>query len=79
MGSYSAKATFTVTKDKGGKRVFHAVNKRAKTVCRKAGKRTTLTTAELKKLVGKGSYRFFAYKDNNTDWDKGAKLVPIRF
>lgn len=54
------KATFQVT-GKGKDRVFTAVNKRAHTVCRKAGKRSKLGVAELKALVGKGTYKFYAY------------------
>lgn len=54
------KATFTVT-GKGKDRIFTAVNKRAHTVCKKAGKRTKVTVAELKKLKGTGSYKYFAY------------------
>ncbi len=65
------KATFTVTKEKG-QRVFHAVNKRAHTVCKKAGKRTMLTASQLKAQVGKGSYKFYQYNDNGA-------LKPIKF
>ena len=73
---YKAKATFTIIKDKAGKRSFVAVNKRAKTVARKLGKRKYLSLDELKSSVGKGSYEFYAYK-NNTDYTGG--LVKIRF
>lgn len=59
MGA-SRKATFTVT-GKGKDRVFIAVNKRAKTVCKKAGKRTKLTASQLEAMVGKGTYTFHAY------------------
>jgi hypothetical protein len=56
------KATFTVEIVKG-QRHFTAVNKRAKTVCKKLGKRTktTLTLQELRSTINKGSYKFFAY------------------
>jgi len=57
------KATFKVELVKG-KRVFTAVNKRAKIVARKKGKRSKLTVSELKSCVGKGTYKFFAYTDN---------------
>lgn len=65
------KATFTVETVKGA-RLFTAVNKRAHTVCKKAGKRTKLSVQELKALVGKGSYTFHAY-------DKEGVLKPIKF
>lgn len=65
------KATFLVTTTKNG-RLFTAVNKRAHTVAKKAGKRTKLTVAELKALKGTGSYKFYQYTE------VGA-LKPIRF
>jgi hypothetical protein len=65
------KATFLVT-GKGKERVFTAVNKRAHTVARKAGKRTKVTVAALKELKGKGTYKFYAY-------DSEGALKPIRF
>lgn len=64
------KATFRV-EGEGKKRVFHAVNRRAHIVCNKAGKRTKLSAAELKALVGKGSYKFYAY-------DKEGNLKAVR-
>jgi IS1 family transposase len=64
------KATFTVT-GKGKERVFTAVNKRAHTVAKKLGKRTKVTAAELKTVVGKGTYKFYQYND------EGA-VKPIR-
>ena len=70
MGQYQRKATFVATTTKQG-RVFAPVNKRAKTVVKKLGKRTKVTAAELKSSVGKGSYKFYAYTD--------AGLKPIRF
>lgn len=65
------KATFTVT-GKGKERVFTAVNKRAKTVCKKLGKRTKVTASELKSSVGKGSYKFYAYQA-----DKSLKAIKF--
>lgn len=65
------KATFTVT-GKGKERVFTAVNKRAHTVAKKAGKRTKLTVAQLKELKGKGTYQFYAYGAEG-------ELKPVRF
>lgn len=65
------KATFLVKKV-NGKRVFTAVNRRAHTVCKKAGKRTKLNVAELKAMKGKGSYKFYAY-------DESGKLSAIKF
>lgn len=64
------KATFTVTTVKG-KRQFRAVNKRAKFVARKAGKKVNLTLSELKSLNGTGTYRYYAYVNGS--------LKPIRF
>lgn len=64
------KATFTVETVKG-KRVFTAVNRRAKIVCKKLGKRSKLTVAQLKSCVGKGSYKFYAYTETG--------LKPIKF
>lgn len=60
MGAYTRKATFVETKVKGV-RVFTAVNKRAKTVVKRAGKRTKVTASELKALKGKGTYTFWKY------------------
>lgn len=57
------KATFTV-EGNGKDRVFTAVNKRAKTVAKKLGKRTKLTASELKSTQGKGTYKFYAYTDS---------------
>lgn len=55
------KATFTVEKVKG-KRVFHAVNKRAHKLAKRVGKRSKLSAAELKKaLASWPSTRAFAY------------------
>ena len=65
------KATFTV-EGKGKERIFRAVNKRAHTVARKAGKRTKLTVAQLKELKGKGTYKFYAYNSEG-------ELKPVRF
>lgn len=61
--TYKAKkATFTVTTTKQG-RIFSAVNKRAKSVVKKAGKRTKVTVAELKALKGTGTYKYYAYDE----------------
>ena len=65
------KATFTVETVKGA-RVFTAVNKRAHTVCKKAGKGSKLTAKELKGLVGKGTYKFYSY-------DAEGNLKAIKF
>lgn len=54
------KATFLVTKV-NNQRVFTPVNRRAHVVTRKAGKRTKVTVADLKKLQGSGSYRYYFY------------------
>lgn len=71
MGATIArKATFVVQSTKTG-RIFLPVNKRAKTVVKKLGKRTKVTAAELKSSVGKGSYKFYAYTDSG--------LKAIRF
>lgn len=64
------KATFTV-EGKGTERVFTPVNKRAKIVVKKAGKRTKVTLAQLKELANTGSYKYYAYTP------KGA-LAPIK-
>lgn len=66
QATYSRKATFTVTKTKNGERVFSPVNKRARTVARKLGKRTRISAAELRSTKGKGSYTFYAYTDNGS-------------
>lgn len=65
------KATFTVV-GAGKTRVFTVVNKRAKYVARKAGKRTKITVAELRALKGTGTYKYFAYAPNGD-------LKAIRF
>lgn len=70
MSSVTRKATFTVKKEKGV-RIFTPVNKRAHTVARKAGKRTRVTVADLKKLVKSGTYRYYQYTDTGA-------LVPIK-
>lgn len=57
------KATFTVEKTKG-KRVFHAVNKRAHKLAKRVGKRSKLTSSELKQaLASWPSTRAFEYKN----------------
>ena len=67
---YQHKATFTVAKVKG-QRVFTPVNKRAKIVAKKLGKRTKITVQELRSSVGKGSYVFYQYTEDG--------LKPIKF
>ena len=67
--NYSRKATF-VEQTVKGQRTFVPVNKRAKTVVKKLGKRTRVTAAELRTVVGKGSYKFYKYE--------GATLKAIR-
>lgn len=59
-GVKARKATFTVT-GVGADRIFTPVNKRAKTVARKAGKRTKVTVSDLRKLKGTGTYRYYQY------------------
>ena len=71
MGNYTRKATFTV-EGKGTSRVFTAVNKRAHTVAKKAGKRSKLTYAALKALKGTGSYTYHVYGEDGA-------LKAIRF
>jgi len=59
-------ASFTCTK-KNGKREFHAVNDRAKKLCRKAGKRSVVTASDLKPF--RGYFKLREYKNG--------KLVSI--
>lgn len=54
------KATFT-SEGKGKDRIFTPVNKRAKTVVKKAGKRTKVTLADLAKTKDIGSYVYYVY------------------
>lgn len=61
----SRKATFTV-KGTGKNRVFTAINKRAHTVVRKAGKREHITYEALKALEGTGTYKYFHYTDDGS-------------
>ena len=70
MGTVSRKATFTVVGE-GKNRVFTPVNKRAKFVAKKLGKRTKITAAELKSSVGKGTYKFYQYTDS------GLKAIKV--
>ena len=70
MGTVSRKATFTVTGE-GKERIFTPVNKRAKFVAKKLGKRTKITAAELKSSVGKGTYKFYQYTDS------GLKAIKV--
>ena len=57
------KATFTEKTEKS-QRVFVPVNKRAKTVARKLGKRTRLTVADMKKAKKMGSYKLYKYTES---------------
>lgn len=75
MGTITKKATFTVA-GKGKERIFTPVNKRAKCVAKKLGKRTKVTAAELRSSVGKGTYTFWVYSDKNY---ATATLKPIKF
>lgn len=59
------KATFT-TEGKGKERIFTAVNKRAHTVCKKAGRRTKVTVEQLKALKNSGSYKYYEYTADGT-------------
>lgn len=65
MGTITRKATFTVV-GKGKERIFTPVNKRAKCVAKKLGKRTKVSVALLQTSVGKGSYTFWVYTPENT-------------
>lgn len=56
------KATFEVKKEKGV-RVFTPVNKRAKKMARKLGKRTRLGVAELRQF--KGYHQLYQYSGGN--------------
>lgn len=60
MGNYTRKATFVET----SKGVFRPVNKRAKYVAKRLGKRTKVTIAELRGTKGQGTYKFYKYTDN---------------
>jgi hypothetical protein len=65
MGTITRKATFTVVGE-GKERIFTPVNKRAKCVAKKLGKRTKVTAAELRSSVGKGTYKFYFYTPEKT-------------
>jgi hypothetical protein len=54
------KATFSVKLVKG-QRVFTPVNRRAKIVAKKLGKRSKITLAQMRATQGQGSYTFYAY------------------
>lgn len=54
------KATFTVRKERGV-RVFTPVNKRAKKMARKVGKRTRLHVADLRQF--KGYHKMYAWEN----------------
>lgn len=71
MGTITRKATFTVVGE-GKERIFTPVNKRAKCVAKKLGKRTKITVAELKSTVGAGSYKFYQYTS-----DKSLKAIRV--
>jgi hypothetical protein len=57
------KATFAVNTVKG-ETIYTPVNKRAKTMARKLGKRTRVTLADLKKSKGMGTYKPYQYTDS---------------
>ncbi len=57
---FTRKATFVET----SKGVFRPVNKRAKYVAHKLGKRTKVSISELRSTKGKGTYTFYKYTDN---------------
>jgi hypothetical protein len=67
---FTRKATFVVI-GTGENREFKPVNKRAKTVVKKAGKRVKVSLAALRELVGSGSYTYHYY-------DKQGALKPIK-
>lgn len=69
---YTAKATFKLS-EKG---IYTPVNKKAKTVAKKAGKRTRVTLADLKKLKGTGTYTYWVYEPKGKD--QYAKLKAIK-
>lgn len=60
------KATFKVVKGEGKNRVYRAVNKRAHTVVRKAGKRELITREQLLNFRNKGSYKFYQWNTDGT-------------
>lgn len=68
------KATFKVTTDKSGEKIFTPVNKRAKTVAKKAGKRTRVTLADLKALKNTGTYKYYQYVGEGYDTLKAIKV-----
>jgi hypothetical protein len=61
MGYQPKKATFTVARDSKNQRIFTAVNRRAKFVCKRLGKRTKLTESDMRKAKTMGSYKLYAY------------------
>ena len=75
MGTITKKATFVAT-GKGKERIFTPINKRAKCVAKKLGKRTKVSASALKSSVGKGSYTFWVYSDKNY---ATATLKAIKF
>ena len=78
MSTYTRKATFSVAKV-NGQRTFTAINKPAQRVAKKLGKRTrhaTVTLAQLKSTVGKGSYKFYQYANGKDSTDG---LTAIKF
>ena len=75
MGTITKMATFLAT-GKGAERVFTPVNKRAKCVVKKLGKRTKVSASALKSSVGKGSYTFWVYSSKDY---KNATLKAIKF
>jgi hypothetical protein len=73
--TYSRKATFI--KSENGE--YIARNKRAKTVVRKAGKRKCVSHAQLAKLVGVGTYKFYVVTARMHKDGKTPVLMPIKF
>ena len=67
---YTRKATFKLVRKEKGERLFKAVNRRAKHVAKRAGKRTLVSAGQLKAMKGSGSYKYYEYV--------GEALKPIR-
>lgn len=73
----SPKTTKTITRKATFKKsgeFFTPVNKRAKTVAKKAGKRTRVTLADLKKLKNTGSYKYYEYVGKGFEKIKAIKV-----
>ena len=72
------KATFIETKSDKGSRIFTPVNKRAKFVVKKLGKRTRVTLNELRASKGAGTYKFYAYTNEGSGAGQRPTLKAIR-